>query len=102
MAKKTEAKKAGAFMGGGAIVGAVIGNGGSIGIAALGTAIGAPWFLVGALGGLAVYGGYKALKGITPSREAVKKRGWITPREAVKSDLSPVFLSYFENFKKKL
>ena len=61
MAKKnSEFKKAGGFAGAGAAAGALIGKGGSIGIAALGTAVGLPWLVVGAVGGLACYGVYKA------------------------------------------
>ena len=59
---KSEFKKAGGFAGAGATAGALIGKGGSIGIAGLGTAVGVPWFVAGAVLGLAVYGGYKAMK----------------------------------------
>ncbi len=57
--KVKEWKKAGVFVGGGTVVGAV--KGGSIGIAAFGGAVGVPLFAVGALGGLACYGAYKLI-----------------------------------------
>ena len=45
-----------------ATAGPLIGKGGSIGIAGLGTKESEPWFVAGAVLGLAVYGGYKAMK----------------------------------------
>ena len=82
-----EFKKAGGFTGAGALAGAVIGKWGSIGIAGLGTAIGAPWFLAGAVVGLAGYGLYKACEsGFKEDSE--KSQG--NKKEVKKNELSPV------------
>ena len=45
--RETELIKAGSFVGGGAVIGAVVSNGGGLGIAAFGGAVGAPVWVVG-------------------------------------------------------
>ena len=63
--RETELIKAGSFVVGGAVIGALVSNGGGLGIAAFGGAVGAPVWLAGALVGLAGYGAYKVYKSIS-------------------------------------
>ncbi len=71
--KVKEWKKAGFFVGGGAVAGAL--KGGSMGIAAFGGAVGAPLWLGGAVAGLACYGAYKLISKNKKQPEKNKEKG---------------------------